>query len=534
MHLAAKRVPCDQCHERRVKCKGHEPCEGCIRSDLQCTRLLVRRKRGPKTSTRSKKNITSFNHASDGVDLSPGVADDTVATPSKDAQPDSTTSQAFPRAFASLTRSYPMDMTVNELANSVLNTEGYRDFEPFAQWPDGVAGVQISASPHYSPSLVRPSVWLPRPSATPQDTQILETSCLNLNTNLTCNGLNNLLDGTALAAATGIPLRYATELIHCVEAYFRQTHHVLFVINEQSILAMLTYPSEMSVFQRSFFLSICAVTKLKKWCVGDFQDRLTKEVGCIFLERALQFRSSIDYMEEKSPMAVVASYLVHLSYACLNKPQSARLFMQEAICRALDIGLYSASEDRNLERIYAQRTLALLYVTERATVVLNDCNAILLREPPAIPSTSFDEEDRHCLDGFKCLFSLFALLDVEVVEYWCSGKLKFETQRNLLYTVLRKMQNQLSTISFDDVVLSDEQKADVLVTQEWLRLICWQISMRLGYLSSQAADPCFSYDYPINIASRICKVLEYIPDSALRAHHFSIVGLLPVSRFLLT
>lgn len=257
------------------------------------------------------------------------------------------------------------------------------------------------------------------------------------------------------------------------------------------------------------------------------QDQTSKEVGCLFLERSLQLRSSVDFMEEQSPTMVVAAYLLHLAHACLNKSRTARFFLQEAICQALDLGLHlrdDALRHNDIERICVQRTLALLFVTERATVILNDCAAIFLREPPRVPTEYFDEEDRVILRSFQCLFSLFALLDVDIVEYWCSRKVKDQAQRQSLHEKLGQVQDRLSTMSFHDVPFDDFQRADVLVTQQWLRFVCWQISMRLGFLSSQSTVMAFSYDYPIEISSDLCAVLELLPETALRVHHFSIVS----------
>lgn len=426
-------------------------------------------------------------------------------------------------------------MTVSDLASNIFGRDESSTPQGDLAWLSrlrNAEGTRDGLASHNSPSLVRPSIWISDSLRAQPDTTrpsgFNEGTAIPPGSSHLSSQTRGTLDGTSLAIATGLPLRYGPEMIQCVDLYFTKLHHVLPVVHENSFRHMLLSPPQLTTFQRSFFLALCAVAKLKSsYIVEDPQDEVSKEVGCLFLERCLQLRSSVDFMEGQSPSMVVAAYLLHLAHACLNKSRTARFFLQEAICQALDLGLHfrdDALAHDDVEKVCVQRTLALLFVTERATVILNDCAVILLREPPCIPITYFNEEDRTILRSFQCLFSLFALLDVEIVEYWCSRRLKDAGQKRSLHEKLESVQARLSTTSFHDVPFDDFQRADVLVTQQWLRLVCWQISMRIGFLSSQSTIPAFSYDYPIEIGSDLCVVLKSLPDTALRVHHFSIVS----------
>lgn len=52
--MSSRRIPCDQCRERRVRCDGLLPCNTCQHTGLACKREYVRKQRGPK-SGRGKK-----------------------------------------------------------------------------------------------------------------------------------------------------------------------------------------------------------------------------------------------------------------------------------------------------------------------------------------------------------------------------------------------------------------------------------------------------------------------------------------------
>ena len=52
--MSSKKVPCDSCRQRRVRCDGLLPCGFCQRTQLTCRREYVRKKRGPKHGSGKK------------------------------------------------------------------------------------------------------------------------------------------------------------------------------------------------------------------------------------------------------------------------------------------------------------------------------------------------------------------------------------------------------------------------------------------------------------------------------------------------
>jgi hypothetical protein len=86
-------------------------------------------------------------------------------------------------------------------------------------------------------------------------------------------------------------------------------------------------------------------------------------------------------------------------------------------------------------------------------------------------------------------------------------------------------QHTLASIIFDVDNLTDIQKADILITQQWLKLVLWQLSMRQGLLSSAAQDPSLSYHFPCLIAKSLCELLPTISTAAMFIHGIAIVSL---------
>ena len=84
----------------------------------------------------------------------------------------------------------------------------------------------------------------------------------------------------------------------------------------------------------------------------------------------------------------------------------------------------------------------------------------------------------------------------------------------------------LSIMQADFNVFADSQKADILVTQQWIRLIVWQSALRRGLLSSTSRNSCMTFQYPLEIASFVLNITSTIPTSSIMVHGRGIVGLL--------
>ncbi|KPI36831.1 putative sucrose utilization protein SUC1 [Cyphellophora attinorum] len=414
--------------------------------------------------------------------------------------------------------------TVSELADYVLNqTSG-----------DSIHSADVAIQSPSRPPILSPPIpsgqrstlTSPRqPSSTPTLSDSHQTQSL-FRSSSNASDFSAGLDGASLAVAVGLPVRYGPTILECVEVYFGSLYHVVNVVHEPSFRRLLARPSQLSLVQRCFVLAFCAASILREACKhGEAISDDVKEKGIRFLEQCFTLRASIDFIEEQTPLVVTMSYFLHLSSACLEKVKSSGHFLREAISFGMGLSLHEREQPNNLydaDLICARRTLALLSVTERAMAVLIDVPAILLRTPPSLPSVFFDAEDANTLDAFECLYSLFSLLNPTILGYWSSGRLENEAHRDTLRDMIEGVQHQLASRSLIDRPLPDIPRADILVTQQWLRLILWQISNRLSLLSTLSPDPAFTYNYPIQIAKDLCLVLESLTEDAIAHHHFSI------------
>jgi hypothetical protein len=74
-------------------------------------------------------------------------------------------------------------------------------------------------------------------------------------------------------------------------------------------------------------------------------------------------------------------------------------------------------------------------------------------------------------------------------------------------------------------VMSDTQRADILVTQHWLRLIVWQSAMKHGNLANTSPVRSMTFRYPEDIAISLLNDLSSLPLDAIRVQGLGIVSL---------
>jgi hypothetical protein len=176
-----------------------------------------------------------------------------------------------------------------------------------------------------------------------------------------------------------------------------------------------------------------------------------------------------------------------------------------------------------LDTLRYRKVYDLLYQLSLNVPIVYRSFAILRHKPltlsktPEFPSTVHDYEVPEIHDGFMRLVNSYHLLDSSFVDTW--NESTDRPASTLTYTAL---QRQLNRPHPADVPLTDIQKADILVTQQWLRLIVWQSSMRQGLLSSNAEDESMTFRYPLKIAHSLLNVISSLPTTSIEVHGMGI------------
>ena len=74
------------------------------------------------------------------------------------------------------------------------------------------------------------------------------------------------------------------------------------------------------------------------------------------------------------------------------------------------------------------------------------------------------------------------------------------------------------------LVSSEIQQVDIFVTQQWMRLLLWEYTMRHFTMSLQSEEHAFSLLLPITIAHKLLSVLSSVTAESIYAHGYGMAG----------
>ncbi|EXJ64689.1 hypothetical protein A1O7_01027 [Cladophialophora yegresii CBS 114405] len=313
-------------------------------------------------------------------------------------------------------------------------------------------------------------------------------------------------------------------MTQCIRQYFRHLYPIRPTIHEGSLLLRLNRHDELSNEEKILILSICANTVLHAAPQSDLSLDKKMQLGKQFVELCLFLRRQYDWAETATLLSIQASYHISVALFELKRPRAHHFYLREAISMSIEQGLHLESTYVGMDQVQAicsRRTFALLFITERGLAILRNKPAQMCRLPP-LSTEYFDDQDGVILAGFAALVNLFSVLDEKFVRLWSSTSLDSESSGFEPYENIAAIQHSLNEMSFENFHMTDIQKADVLITHQWLRLIFWQASMRQGLISYSAPDPIFSSTYPITIAKSLHAMIADISHSAILVHGLGI------------
>lgn len=307
----------------------------------------------------------------------------------------------------------------------------------------------------------------------------------------------------------------------CMKQWFRHIYPIHPVLHEPSFVRMLNQAEELSTSEKILVLSLCAVTVTHAAPPSDLTLQNKQDLGRELLKQCLHLRHTYEWIETATLTTVISSFFLCITYFELKQVRSHHFFLREAIGLAREMTTDAEKGvDSPIEMICRKRLLAVLFITERGCAILRNKPISLLRLP-SIPTEFFDDHDEIVLAGFISLCNLFSILDDKFVELWYATTPEDEPLSSPLDNVAA-IQHDLNKLSFNNTKMTEIQKADVLITHQWLRLIFWQASMRQGLITSASTDKAFLYNYPIVIARDLCQLMRSMEYSSILVHGLGI------------
>ena len=147
---------------------------------------------------------------------------------------------------------------------------------------------------------------------------------------------------------------------------------------------------------------------------------------------------------------------------------------------------------------------------------------------PTIQLPTIDEDPHETMEltGFCHLISLFKPFDDTFISLWN------KTVQGCTSTWMSRLQAQLTDALPAYLHSTEVQAVDLRTSQQWLRTMVWQLSIRQGFISSVAAENAMSFQYPIEISRDMITAMNQFSQEAMEIHGIGLVSLLPLPSFL--
>ncbi|KAI5920894.1 hypothetical protein F4810DRAFT_702675 [Camillea tinctor] len=517
---STRRTVCDHCRRRRIRCDGQFPCQQCTNATLQCKREHVPKKRGPK---RGYGRVINELRAREKAARGPGSG-------------------------------YCSDVDTDGMSSAPISTTATDPPSPHSCFAHG-----MSSSPSDSCRFSKP-------------TTITTTS--------TTSALPFSPDGFQPNCRSYLHL-----LPQCIDLYYEHIYPIMPLLYMPHIRAIISRPLARRDEYLLYSLCALTCFHMSGRSLSAAPPAGTpswEAVGRFFLDACVGARRCHDFIEEQSLSGVISSFWLSTSCFEINQSRKSWFYLREALTLALDLRLdddamYNNNDDAAAaggcflpphEILCRLRVFWILFVTERSFAILRN-KPLTLRKTPRLPAAGHDYEAPDIHAGFMKLVESYVPLDESFVNAWNDGsdpRVSHATYLGLQRLLAKppilesrttrrrrrnsRLQSQTTIVGLlgapgcgnkeeengdgdgDTDANMDEyvwepaptaiQKADLLMTQQWLRLIVWQSSFRQGLLSTAAVDQSMTFAFPLCIARDTASILQSLPSTAIEVHGMGI------------
>ncbi|KAL4936795.1 hypothetical protein BDV06DRAFT_85449 [Aspergillus oleicola] len=235
-------------------------------------------------------------------------------------------------------------------------------------------------------------------------------------------------------------------------------------------------------------------------------------------------RRAFDYRSKVNLNSVRTAFFLHVYYENQQPGGSESvLYLREAITLAQMMYLHREASYASLdpdEQQLRRRVLWLLFVTERGVCILHKL-PVVLKTDTSIPQIEADDESQ-VLPAFLKLLALFKLFEqsrmFDIVEDYHLGLESPMSPANATDSTFDEiLQDKFRDGSGALDRVSDVQRADIVVTRHWMRILTWKALSHHQVIGSRA-QWSLSPVFPLIVARDLVNVVFQLPRAALQAH----------------
>jgi hypothetical protein len=228
----------------------------------------------------------------------------------------------------------------------------------------------------------------------------------------------------------------------------------------------------------------------------------------------IEFRATV-----KKAMTFI---FLHNCVMSMRESDTAFFLMRNAITTIELLRVESSQTQLTLttpERARRQRLYWEAFVHERFLAILDYRSAVLQ------PLKNLPEDDPSIplsvQEGFNEIIKLFKLLDQDFLQNWN------ESRGSITPAWIEKKSKELdeeqSKSDSNMFALTAMQRADLVVTRQWLKTLIWRLAMSNTLLSSQPSKECLSLLFPVRLSRQLHQQITNLSREDIEVHGSGIV-----------
>ncbi|OHF04545.1 AflYd/sugR/sugar regulator [Colletotrichum orchidophilum] len=278
------------------------------------------------------------------------------------------------------------------------------------------------------------------------------------------------------------------------------------------------------------------------------QDTTTTNLSSLadsFARHAQRLRDRFIYRQNFSTESLLTAFFLHVYFTITGQTRTAIMYLHETIAQLHLQDLHLAETLANLadeQKELALRIYWLVFVSEKTFCVQN-CFPTSLSPIQALPSSEYHIQGVGHLDpSFQLLTQLFTLLDNNIIM---AGNRRGACMDASSLDHLQYALSAMDNIAAVAPRLPETQRVNVLMTGNWINILCWQYALRHIQMSSRRdADATFSILEPASVAEKAMRLFASVSRESITTHGFgmelkvfritdALVDLLACNRYLL-
>ncbi|KAF5962563.1 transcription activator amyR [Fusarium bulbicola] len=275
------------------------------------------------------------------------------------------------------------------------------------------------------------------------------------------------------------------------------------VIDHQVLLARLGNPDNKIAY--ALAASVCSATRAQLRLSNDDVGPSTYQMAY----EAEQSRLMLDYSKHQIIHGLLTCFFLHVFYSNTGRITKSTLLLREAIAYAHILGLHQDLFYTDLDHDMVQyhlRIAWILFITDRAHSLQHDLPPTF-KLSPTLPELH-PQQDAGLGSAFCSLCRLFQAFDDACPPDVRSNQVGF----------LGAISSQLRARHPLPLCENEIQRADIVVTDSWLRVVLWKAAIPYVDANTDPNDQGLSVSFPTSVARDLLAKLTTLSSCALETH----------------